>query len=385
MADIIAVDDFSILNYPTHYIVTLCLGDRIRVVQSKELAPERAVHRRRHAGEERVKPPVTPSAGGVSRVSEPLATDAEAVSRNRSPSSTGPPLGSPVPAADSSSHAGRAVRTSAVPAVSSAVAPVGANAVPPAARLHQVTKSFGQLQVLRGVDLTIRPGEKVAVIGPSGSGKTTLVRLLMTLEKPTSGTIEIEGEPLWHRVVNGRVVPADERHLRRLRRKVGMVFQQFNLFPHMTALRNVTEAPIHVLGMPRSEAEALGRALLERVGLADKLHAYPAQLSGGQQQRVAIARALAMRPKIMLFDEPTSALDPELVGEVLDVIEQVAAEEDMSMVLVTHEMNFARDIADRVIFIDGGRIVEEGPPSSIFTDPAHPRTKAFLKRVRGRR
>jgi len=187
---------------------------------------------------------------------------------------------------------------------------------------------------------------------------------------------------LWHKRVNGKLVPADEKHLQRVRCKIGMVFQQFNLFPHMNVLRNVTEAPVHVLGLSRAEAEERAREMLTKVGLADKLDAYPAKLSGGQQQRVAIARALVMRPKVMLFDEVTSALDPELVGEVLTVIKEIAAEGDMTMMLVTHEMDFAREVADRVIFIDNGEIMEQGPPWAIFGHPRHPRTRAFLSRFR---
>lgn len=252
----------------------------------------------------------------------------------------------------------------------------------PIVRYQKVSKSFGDLKVLKEIDLDIAPGEKVAIIGPSGSGKTTLVRILMTLERPTSGIIEIDGELLWHKQENGKLVPADEKHLHRVRGKIGMVFQQFNLFPHMNVLRNVTEAPIHVLGLSREEARERAEAMLAKVGLADKIDSYPSQLSGGQQQRVAIARALVMRPKVMLFDEVTSALDPELVGEVLTVIKEIAAEGDMTMLLVTHEMDFARDIADRIIFIDNGKIVEQGPPHAIFGHPRNPRTRAFLSRFR---
>lgn len=251
----------------------------------------------------------------------------------------------------------------------------------PIARFIGVRKSFGGTEVLAGVDLDVTAGEKVALIGPSGSGKTTLLRLLMTLERPDDGEIEVDGERLWHRVVKGRVVPADEAHLRRLRGRIGMVFQHFNLFPHMSVLRNLTEAPIHVLGQSRREAEAHGRELLSTVGLADKADAYPTQLSGGQRQRVAIARALAIRPEIMLFDEITSALDPELVGEVLAVLRRLAHETRMTMLIVTHEMQFARDVADRVLFLDGGQIVEQGPPESIFRHPENERTRRFLKAI----
>lgn len=204
--------------------------------------------------------------------------------------------------------------------------------------------------------------------------------MLMTLEKPTSGTIEVDGELLWHKRVNGNLVSADEKHLRKVRSKVGMIFQQFNLFPHMTVLRNVTEAPIHVLGLSREEAEERAITMLEKVGLKDKLDHYPRQLSGGQQQRVAIARALVMNPKIMLFDEVTSALDPELVEEVLAVIKEIALEGNMTMLLVTHEMQFAREIADRIVFINGGTIIEQGPPEEIFENPKHERTQNFLRR-----
>lgn len=245
-----------------------------------------------------------------------------------------------------------------------------------------VSKSFGDNQILQQIDLSIAPGEKVAVIGPSGSGKTTLARLLMTLEEPTSGTIEVDGQQLWHKTVKGKLVRADEKHLHAIRGNIGMVFQHFNLFPHMNILRNCTEAPIHVLGLSKQEAAQRAMAMLEKVGLADKVDAYPAQLSGGQKQRVAIARALVMRPKVMLFDEVTSALDPELVGEVLNVIKGIAREGEMAMLLITHEMDFARDVADRVIFTDGGSIVEQGTPEQIFYHPQSPRLQAFLRRFR---
>lgn len=248
-------------------------------------------------------------------------------------------------------------------------------------RFRKVSKSFGSVHVLRELDFDVAPAERVAIIGPSGSGKTTLLRLLMTLEKVDSGTIEVDGELLSHMEVGGKLVEADEKQLRRMRNKIGMVFQLFNLFPHMRILRNVTEAPIHVLGLSREEAEERARSLLETVGLADKLDAYPSQLSGGQMQRVAIARALAMQPKVMLFDEITSALDPELVGEVLNVVRQLAHDTKMTMLIVTHEMNFARDVAHRVVFIDGGQIVEEGSPETMFTNPENPRTRAFLRAV----
>jgi len=252
----------------------------------------------------------------------------------------------------------------------------------PIVRYRNISKSFGELEVIKELYLDVAPAEKVAIIGPSGSGKTTLIRMLMTLEKPTSGTIEVDGEFLWHKEVNGKLVSADEKHLRKVRSKVGMIFQQFNIFPHMKVLKNVTEAPIHVLGLSKDEAHERAVAMLNKVGLAEKLDVYPAQLSGGQQQRVAIARALIMNPKVMLFDEVTSALDPELVGEVLAVIKELADEGKMSMLLVTHEMDFAREVAERIVFIDGGRIVEHGPPEQVFGNPQNPRTQDFLRRFR---
>ncbi|EHB59653.1 ectoine/hydroxyectoine ABC transporter ATP-binding protein EhuA [Paenibacillus lactis] len=255
----------------------------------------------------------------------------------------------------------------------------------PIVRYKGVTKSFGELQVLKGIDLEIQPGEKVAVIGPSGSGKTTLGRMLMTLEEPTEGTIEVDGELLWHMYHKGKLVRADEKHLHRMRCNVGMVFQHFNLFPHMNVLRNVTEAPRKVLGLSKEEAEERAVSMLGKVGLADKLKMYPANLSGGQKQRVAIARALVMRPKVMVFDEVTSALDPELVGEVLAVIREIAEEGEMAMLLITHEMDFAKEIADRVIFGADGRIVEQGTPEEIFDHPKSERLRSFLQRFRSGR
>ncbi|KHL04555.1 ectoine/hydroxyectoine ABC transporter ATP-binding protein EhuA [Sinomonas humi] len=248
-------------------------------------------------------------------------------------------------------------------------------------RFNSIMKAFGDQVVLNELDLEVGSGEKVALIGPSGSGKTTILRMLMTLERPDAGTIYVDGDPLWHMERNGTTVPADERHLRQMRTKIGMVFQQFNLFPHMTVLRNIAEAPIRVLGIPRAEAEERARHLLDQVGLAGKADYRPSQLSGGQQQRVAIARAIAMRPKVMLFDEVTSALDPELVAEVHAVLRDLATETGMTMLLVTHEMNFARDIADRVLMFDQGRIIESGPPERIFTHPENDRTKSFLRAV----
>ena len=248
-------------------------------------------------------------------------------------------------------------------------------------RFDQVSKSFGMTKVLNELELEVPPGEKLAVIGPSGSGKTTILRLLMTLERPNAGIIEVDGEPLWHERKGNQLVPASEQHLRRMRTKIGMVFQQFNLFPHMKVLRNVMEAPVRVLGTPRDEAEAQARKLLEMVGLSHKLDAHPSQLSGGQQQRVAIARALALKPKVMLFDEVTSALDPELVGEVLQVVRELTHSRDMTMLMVTHEMRFARESSDRVVMFDHGKIIEAGPPELIFTNPTHERTRGFLKAV----
>jgi polar amino acid transport system ATP-binding protein len=231
-------------------------------------------------------------------------------------------------------------------------------------------KSFGDLEVLKGISLRVRPREVIIVIGPSGSGKSTLLRCINRLEEPTRGVIRVDGVELSARGVD----------LNRARKDIGMVFQAFNLYPHLTALGNVALALRKVLRMSRQEAEARGRRMLERVGLADKAGAHPGELSGGQQQRVAIARALALEPKLMLFDEPTSALDPELVGGVLRVMRDLR-DEGMTMVVVTHEMSFARDGGDRVLFMDGGEILEEGPPSIIFRNPAHQRTREFLQRV----
>jgi polar amino acid transport system ATP-binding protein len=251
----------------------------------------------------------------------------------------------------------------------------------PMVRFQEVTKRYGSLTVLDKLDLDVAPNEKVAVIGPSGSGKTTVLRMLMTLERIDGGVIWVDGEPLTHMPQNGQLVPASQAHLRRVRAKIGMVFQHFNLFPHMSALQNCMEAPVHVLGLSKAEARERAKDLLAMVGLADKTGHYPAQLSGGQQQRVAIARALAMRPKVMLFDEVTSALDPELVGEVLNVIRQLGAEHDLTMLMVTHQMGFAREFADRVCFFYAGRIAEAGPPDQLFGNPANERTRQFLSAV----
>nr|WP_297457820.1 ectoine/hydroxyectoine ABC transporter ATP-binding protein EhuA [uncultured Halomonas sp.] len=251
----------------------------------------------------------------------------------------------------------------------------------PIIKFDKVVKRFGDLTVLDELDFEVSQGEKVTIIGPSGSGKSTVLRVLMTLEKINDGVVYIGGEPLWHESRGGTLHAAGEAHLRKMRNQMGMVFQQFNLFPHMTVLRNLTEAPVRVLGMPKADARARGEELLELVGLTDQKDKYPHQLSGGQQQRVGIARALAMRPKIMLFDEPTSALDPELVGEVLNVIRRLAKEHDLTMLLVTHEMHFARQISDRVCFFDKGKIKEQGTPEELFTAPKEARTQEFLKAV----
>jgi polar amino acid transport system ATP-binding protein len=235
--------------------------------------------------------------------------------------------------------------------------------------------------VLDALDLDVAPNEKVSIIGPSGSGKTTVLRMLMTLERINEGVIYVEGRPLTHMQKNGGLVPADERHLRRERGNIGMVFQHFNLFPHMTALRNCMEAPVFVLGLSKREAESRAAELLDMVGLSDKKSHYPSQLSGGQKQRVAIARALAMRPKILLFDEVTSALDPELCGEVLNVIRKLGAEHNLTMLMVTHQMGFAREFSDRVCFFYAGKIAEQGPPDQLFGNPQNERTRQFLSAV----
>ncbi|WP_460043367.1 amino acid ABC transporter ATP-binding protein [Pseudomonas sp. S2_H01] len=244
-----------------------------------------------------------------------------------------------------------------------------------------VHKSFGDLEILKGISLQVRRGEVVVLIGASGSGKTTFIRCINLLEDIQSGRIRVNGQPMGYRErADGSLVRDSERNIARQRRDIGMVFQRFNLFAHMTALENIIEAPIHVLGVSREAALIQGRELLARVGLADKAAHYPSMLSGGQQQRVAIARALAMKPKAMLFDEPTSALDPETVGEVLQVMKELA-EDGMTMVVVTHEMGFAREVADRVVVLDQGELIEQGPPEQIFSRPTHPRTQAFLSRV----
>ncbi|GAA2396827.1 ectoine/hydroxyectoine ABC transporter ATP-binding protein EhuA [Streptomyces glaucosporus] len=245
-------------------------------------------------------------------------------------------------------------------------------------RFDKVTKRFGDHVVLDRLEFGVSPGKHVTLIGPSGSGKTTILRLLMTLIRPDEGTITVDGEYLTHEERGGRLVPAGEKHVRKVRRKIGMVFQQFNLFPNMKVLRNVTEAPVHVLGLGKDEAEQRARELLEMVGLTEHIDKYPSQLSGGQQQRVAIARALAMRPQVLLLDEVTSALDPELVAGVLDVLRDIARTTDITMLCVTHEMSFARDISDEVLMFNEGRVIESGSPEKIFNDPDHERTREFL-------
>ena len=251
----------------------------------------------------------------------------------------------------------------------------------PMVRFAAVTKRYGALTVLDRLDLDVAAHEKVAIIGPSGSGKTTVLRMLMTLETIDAGVIWIDGEPLTHMPRGQSLVRADATHLRRMRAQVGMVFQQFNLFPHMTALKNCMQAPMTVLKLSADEARERAGELLRMVGLGDKLDHYPAQLSGGQQQRVAIARALAMRPRVMLFDEVTSALDPELCGEVLGVIRELGQAHDLTMLMVTHQMGFAKEFADRVCFFDQGRIAEQGPADAFFENPKQQRTKQFLRAV----
>jgi polar amino acid transport system ATP-binding protein len=249
----------------------------------------------------------------------------------------------------------------------------------PMVRARNVHKSFGPNEVLKGIDLDVAPGEVVVVLGPSGSGKSTFLRCINHLESIQRGFIEVDGEQVGYGLRGTRLNRLSDHAIAVQRRKIGMVFQQFNLYPHMTALENIVEAPIGVHGQPRREAEAYAMELLARVGLTEKTNAYPRQLSGGQQQRVAIARALAIRPKLMLFDEPTSALDPELVGEVLNVMRDLAGQ-GLTMIVVTHEIGFAREAADRVVFMDGGVVVEQGPPQAVLGNPQHPRTRLFLSR-----
>ena len=254
------------------------------------------------------------------------------------------------------------------------------NAPTPLVRAEGVHKRFGRTEVLRGINLAVAPGEVTCIIGPSGSGKSTLLRCINHLEKVHAGRIWVDGRMVGYADHGDHLQELPDREVQRRRAQIGMVFQRFNLFPHMTALENLVEGPIGVSRRPRSEAETHARWLLERVGLAEKSGAYPRHLSGGQQQRVAIARALAMRPSVMLFDEPTSALDPELVGEVLTVMKDLAAE-GMTMIVVTHEIAFAREVADTVVFMDGGQIVERGPARDVLAAPQNPRTRSFLARV----
>jgi polar amino acid transport system ATP-binding protein len=247
-------------------------------------------------------------------------------------------------------------------------------------RAERVYKRFGKLEALRGIDLTVQPGEVMVIIGPSGSGKSTFLRCINHLEQISAGRLWVDGELVGYRQEGDVIHELREREVARRRAAIGMVFQRFNLFPHMTALQNVTEAPVRVKKLSPATADAAARRLLGRVGLADKLDCYPSELSGGQQQRVAIARALAMEPKLMLFDEPTSALDPELVGEVLAVMRDLAAS-GMTMVVVTHEMGFAREVGHHLVFMDGGAVVEEGEPKAVFANPREPRTQAFLSKI----
>ncbi|MFJ2575708.1 amino acid ABC transporter ATP-binding protein [Kitasatospora aureofaciens] len=243
-----------------------------------------------------------------------------------------------------------------------------------------VRKSYGHVEVLKGIDLEVRKGEVFVLVGPSGSGKSTFLRCINHLEKINGGLLSVDGELVGYRMKGDRLHELKDREVAQKRRDIGMVFQHFNLFPHMTALENLIEAPVQVKGESKADARERAMALLERVGLADKAKSYPSQLSGGQQQRVAIARALAMKPKLMLFDEPTSALDPELVGDVLDVMRGLA-EDGMTMIVVTHEMGFAREVGDALVFMDGGVVVESGNPREVLTNPQHERTRAFLSKV----
>lgn len=250
----------------------------------------------------------------------------------------------------------------------------------PMISIRDVWKRYGRLDVLKGIDLEIPAGTVTCLIGPSGSGKSTLLRCVNHLESIDAGRIEVDGDLIGYKEKGGRLHQISEREAALQRADIGMVFQQFNLFTHRTVLANIIEAPVKVKGIPKAEAEATARDLLKMVGMADKAESWPVQLSGGQQQRVAIARALAMKPKLMLFDEPTSALDPELVGEVLGVMRKLA-DEGMTMLVVTHEMGFAREVADHVAFMDGGRIIEHGPARQIITDPSHERTRSFLSSI----
>ncbi|WP_352742000.1 ectoine/hydroxyectoine ABC transporter ATP-binding protein EhuA [Mesorhizobium sp. M0676] len=252
----------------------------------------------------------------------------------------------------------------------------------PMVRFQKVAKRYGSLIVLEHLDLDVAEGEMVTIVGPSGSGKTTVLRTLMTLENINEGVIYVDGKPLTHMEKDGKLVPASQKYLRSVRSKIGMCFQHFNLFPHMTALENCMEGPVHVLGIPRKQARERSEELLEMVGMGDKRNQHPSRLSGGQQQRVAIARALAMRPKVMLFDEVTSALDPEVIVEVTNVIRRLVSDYSLTMLMVTHQMGFARDIADRVCFFFGGRIEEQGTPEQLFGNPQRKRTQQFLSAVK---
>jgi polar amino acid transport system ATP-binding protein len=252
----------------------------------------------------------------------------------------------------------------------------------PMVSFRKVTKSYGNLVVLDALDLDVAEGEMVTIIGPSGSGKTTVLRMLMTLETINGGVIYVDGEPLTHMERGGRLVRANDRHLRKIRSKIGMCFQHFNLFPHMTALENCMEGPVHVLGLSKKQARERSEELLAMVGMADKRDQHPSRLSGGQQQRVAIARTLAMRPKVMLFDEVTSALDPEVIGEVTNVIRELVGKHNLTMLMVTHQMGFAKDISDRICFFYGGRIEEQGTPEELFGNPQRERTRQFLSAVK---
>ena len=250
----------------------------------------------------------------------------------------------------------------------------------PMVKAQEVCKSFGALHVLKGITLEVGKGEVLCMVGPSGSGKSTFLRCINHLEQVNAGRLYVDGDLIGYREAGSKLHEISPRDAAKQRRDIGMVFQHFNLFPHRTALENLVEAPVHVKGVKKADAVARAKDLLDQVGLAEKATAYPAQLSGGQQQRVAIARALAMNPKLMLFDEPTSALDPELVGEVLEVMKKLA-EEGMTMVVVTHEMGFAREVADQLVFMDDGVVVESGPPREVLANPKHERTKAFLSKV----
>ncbi|MFE1377774.1 amino acid ABC transporter ATP-binding protein [Streptomyces sp. NPDC058740] len=250
----------------------------------------------------------------------------------------------------------------------------------PMVRAEGVRKHFGRLEVLKGIDLTVERGQVCCLLGPSGSGKSTFLRCINHLEKVDGGRLTVDGELVGYRQRGDKLHELREREVAERRRDIGMVFQRFNLFPHMTALENITEAPVRVGGVSKADSREQAHLLLEQVGLGDRAHHYPAQLSGGQQQRVAIARALAMRPKLMLFDEPTSALDPELVGDVLDVMRQLAAD-GMTMVVVTHEIGFAREVGDTAVFMDEGVVVEAGDPRRVLVDPEQERTRAFLSKV----